>query len=222
MQSMKATTYWKYLGITLLLVQCAGCCCHWPHKKGITLRGGLDFREHRKPAGFVELVDTEWDEKRRMEGLRWMENSGLEDCPPGAASSTQSPYTTVPSAPMMGESSTGETSPTPLPPNPQPETPSQVPPPAPPVEDSDVPTPMLEPEPEADLEASVIKGREISLTKSDSSRTDRQASLNTVRQSHHCDATGGPVATQPQVIQRSSHEAPAQKSVANGWLWAKP
>ena len=45
---------------------CAGLSgCYVPNG-GWTLRSGLDCRTHRKPAMFIEMVDTRWDEWNRV------------------------------------------------------------------------------------------------------------------------------------------------------------
>lgn len=119
----------KLLIAVVLLGPCAGCCCH-NNKKGITLRGGLDFREYKKPAGFVELVETGWDERRRLQDMRWLENSGVSAAPASATddcpSASTTPTSNVPplkeppafEPPPMPEESTPAP---PVPPDPGPE-----------------------------------------------------------------------------------------------------
>lgn len=77
MAGMKSSRMIILLGMAVLLGQFLGCC-RFP-KRGVTVRGGLDFRERLKPSGFVEMVDTEWDEMRRNDDLRWLENSGCQN-----------------------------------------------------------------------------------------------------------------------------------------------
>ena len=52
---------------------CAGLAgCYVPNG-GWTLRSGVDCRTHRKPAMFLEMVDTRWDEWNRVAQINAMQ-----------------------------------------------------------------------------------------------------------------------------------------------------
>jgi hypothetical protein len=59
--------------------------CYVPNG-GWTLRSGFDCRTHRKPAMFLEMVDTRWDEWNRVAQINAMQTT-WEAPPPGAMAS---------------------------------------------------------------------------------------------------------------------------------------
>ncbi len=195
----------KLLGVLALLGPCAGCCCH--HKKGITLRGGLDFREYKKPAGFVELVDTGWDERRRMQDLRWLENADFsETSAPSVPVPT--PDTTIPPAPPVEETPMLEEPP-----------PFQTPPKPEPVP----PAPDPEPEPQMQMNEQFELDQEVdefessaTLPTSYSEEADFQRVLEWTRYEQPARS----VSNQRTAIAPTS-TAEASPGSSN-WLWSKP
>jgi hypothetical protein len=74
--------------------------CYIPGS-GWTLRSGLDVRTHRKPAVFVEMVDTRWDEWNRVAQCNVYGGGS-----PGVWSDGAAPYpapTTAPASPAWSE-----------------------------------------------------------------------------------------------------------------------
>lgn len=111
----------SFLILAAILVPSIGCCHITLPRRGLTVRGGLDFREHKKPLGFVEVVDTEWDEMRRNDELRWLENSGYGEegnvnCPIPDQAPSSVEFNA--SGPDLGKPSDVEETPPPIPPVP--------------------------------------------------------------------------------------------------------
>lgn len=196
----------KLLIAIIILGPCAGCCCH--HKKGITLRGGLDFREYKKPAGFVELVDTGWDERRRMQDCRWLENSGYDEStapavPAAAVNSGTSESQPSSDIPHLNEPP--EFEPPPMP---------EDVPPVPPVPGPE-PKPELNRQQESELEVDEFE-EAVSLPSDYSDDDDyrRMIELTGYERPVHS------VANRPTEIPPSSPLQTQPRS--GGWLWSKP
>src|SRR5262245_30647122 len=94
--------------LALLPLALAASGCFVPGG-GWTMRGGVDLRRHRKPAAFVELVDTRWDEYNRIAEINMMNSMG-----DAHGIVTPSGYGTLP-APANGATS-GVVLPGPVPP----------------------------------------------------------------------------------------------------------
>jgi len=194
---MRSLTLLKLLGCTWLICHCSGCCC-WPHHKGITLRGGLDFREYKKPSGFVELVDTEWDERRRMNDLRWLENADCYDEMPAVG--TPSPTgTTVPGPVLNDNLPTLD------------DAPQFTPPPAP----EDVP-PAPPPQPEQEP-ASKSQDYSAQLPPDYDDQDDYQQMIELTGYERAVRS----VANRPSVVARPPSNNGRQLD-RGSWLWAKP
>lgn len=223
---MKPLPVLKVVAIALLIAPCAGCCCG--PRYGITLRGGLDFREWKKPAGFVELVDTEWFEQQRFEDLKWLENADCLDEPgtPVPQPEGEGAQTVVPPArsqlgapatqpnldlPTMKQPASGFELP------PAPEDAPPVPPPAPEAETGI----EAETETETDIE---IEADEINL---DSSATlphdysDGEDYQRMIELTSHERAVRS-TANRPTTIKRASATNAARPARRGGWFWSKP
>lgn len=74
----------RWIGAVTVAVTASGC---FVPGGGWTLRGGCDLRTHRKPAVFMEMVDTRWDEHNRVAQLNAMNALGgdVQVLPAGAA-----------------------------------------------------------------------------------------------------------------------------------------
>jgi len=205
----------KLLGILIVLAPCTGCCCH--PKKGITLRGGLDFRECKKPSGFVELVETGWDERRRVQDLRWLENTDYAESTNSTAGSSQSNLAPTDSQPATSIPKLNQPPQLGVPPMP-----ADLPP-APPV--STPPVPIPEPEPQLspqlneqfkmDLEVDEID-ESASLSSDYSDEEDYQRMIE----------LSGYERPARSITNRSTQAQPLPRQTAgarsSGWLWSKP
>ncbi|TWU13811.1 hypothetical protein CA54_26460 [Symmachiella macrocystis] len=206
----------KLLGLLIVLAPCAGCCCH--PKKGITLRGGLDFRECKKPSGFVELVETGWDERRRVQDLRWLENTDYAESttpsvptsssPTKPAQSYSQPTTTIPKVNQPPQSG--------VPPMPE-----ELPPP-PPVSTPPVPAPEPEAEPKLSpqlneqFEMDLEFDESVSLPADYSDEEDYQRMIELSGYERPVRS----VSNRPTQAQPSPRQPAASRS--GGWLWSKP
>jgi hypothetical protein len=100
---------------------------------GWTLRAGCDLREHKKPAIYLEMVDTHWDEQRRVAAFNAVWGQGVGTVTPGFVP----PINSVP--PSGGPLAPAPTIRPPMPLTPQPAAPltcpgNLVPPPLPPAD----------------------------------------------------------------------------------------
>ncbi len=210
---MKSVTLLKLLCSVIVIAPCAGCCC-WP-KNGITLRGGLDFREIKKPSGFVELVDTGWDERRRLNDLKWLENADcLDDYQLPAAPTAGEVNEVVPpqsnELPSLGEPS--ELNLTPVPPEDLP------PAPAPPNKLPPVPAPEPEPLPAREPKQALEKeGESVSLPSTYDDQDDYQKMIELT----NYEKPARSVANRPSTIQQRIRDHVRRRTPGRG-LWAKP
>jgi hypothetical protein len=92
----------------------AGC---YVHNGGWTLRSGFDCRTHRKPAVFLEMVDTRWDEWNRVAQINALQPAwegsptGPAAPPPGLYSAPSSSLQEPAQLPAVPESATASAQP---------------------------------------------------------------------------------------------------------------
>ncbi len=198
--SMKLFNSLKMLACLVFISQCVGCCCK--PIKGITVRGGLDFREYKKPSGFVEMVDTGWDERRRREDLRWLENANCNDEYPGPQPQPD-PNLNQPASQPIPELPKLKTPPAyDVPPAPQNVPP--VPAPEPEMEEKIVPLPPLRDE-------SVNTPAEFD----DEEDYQQMIELSSYQQPSRS------VANRPYIVKKPTNQR-SRFSPQGSWLWAKP